>query len=209
MDNLAVTHGLSAREMIGGAVFTPLLNQRGHSIGIIRQYYFDKPSALINAQHSTEIGRLLERGIRTTEIIEQVKERANGIRKQYFLKSIQLINRVSSQQTLHQVDTVFEELLKESFPILSLREFSFETTSTISDRPKFIITSNSDDERANVQVLAALGKMFASQSSYVFEGNCLMIKTLSKIYLVELRSREDGHQEFVPIALLQSLFQKK
>ena len=58
---------------MGGAIFTPLLNHSGHSIGIVRQYYFDKPGSLMNPEVSAEVGRMLERGIRTSEVIESVK----------------------------------------------------------------------------------------------------------------------------------------
>lgn len=70
---MAATHGLSSREMLGGAIFTPILNQYGHSIGIIRQYYFDKPGSLLSSETVGEVGRMLERGIKTNEIIESVK----------------------------------------------------------------------------------------------------------------------------------------
>ena len=92
IDNMTATHGLSSREMLGGAIFTPILNQHGHSIGIIRQYYFDKPGSLLTAEAVGEVGRVLERGVKTSEIIESVKEKSEGIRKQYYLKSIQLMN---------------------------------------------------------------------------------------------------------------------
>lgn len=52
--------------MIGGAIFTPILNQSGQSIGIIRQYYFDKPGSLLKSQTVLEVGQFLERGIKTS-----------------------------------------------------------------------------------------------------------------------------------------------
>ena len=53
------------------------------------------------------MGRMLERGIKTSEIIESVKEKSEGIRKQYFLKAIQLMNELNSQPDIAAIGRAF------------------------------------------------------------------------------------------------------
>ena len=54
--------------MIGGAIFTPLLNESGHSIGLIRQYYFDKLGNYLSFEKQEELGKLLEYCLKTSSI---------------------------------------------------------------------------------------------------------------------------------------------
>ena len=59
--------------MVGGAIFTPLLNDRGHSIGLIRQYYYNKVGEFLSIEKQQEISQLFSYCTNTSKIFDNLK----------------------------------------------------------------------------------------------------------------------------------------
>ena len=94
LDNLILVEEISGREMIGGAIFIPLTNSAGASIGLIRQYFYDKIECEISKEKQQYLSTIFENCLRTSSIFENWREKIHYLQGDYFLKTINTINEM-------------------------------------------------------------------------------------------------------------------
>lgn len=95
IDDPTCMHGLSARDVAGACIFTPIVSPtRKSCVGIVRQYFYTRVGQAPHADTVSMAAQMLQHSIKTSSIFQDVKQRSHATRNRSYLKAVLILNQL-------------------------------------------------------------------------------------------------------------------